>query len=149
MRAVIQRVTEAKVRVAEQVIGQIGQGLVVLLGITHDDSKEDADYLVKKISHLRIFEDDQEKMNLSLLDVKGQLLSISQFTLYSDTRKGRRPNFMEAAKPDQAEPLYDYFNQQMQQLSVTVKTGKFGAMMDIDLINNGPVTIMIDSRDRQ
>ncbi|WP_440895958.1 D-aminoacyl-tRNA deacylase [Amphibacillus sp. Q70] len=148
MRAVIQRVSEASVSVSGQTIGQIEQGLMILLGVTHEDTKEDADYLVKKICQLRIFEDDQGKMNLSLLDVGGSILSISQFTLYSDTRKGRRPGFSKAAKPDQANELYHYFNEQINAMHVKIETGQFGALMDVSLVNNGPVTIMIDSDER-
>ncbi|MBU5593565.1 D-tyrosyl-tRNA(Tyr) deacylase [Amphibacillus sp. MSJ-3] len=149
MRAIIQRVSKASVSVSNQTIGQINQGLVVLLGVTHNDSEEDADYLAKKICQLRIFEDDKGKMNLSLLDIGGAILSISQFTLYSDTRKGRRPNFMNAAKPDQANELYQYFNTQLHSFDVKVETGEFGALMDVSLVNNGPVTIILDSDQRK
>lgn len=148
MRAVIQRVKEAKVSVSNQIIGQIDHGLMVLLGVTPGDEKEDADYLARKICQLRIFEDDQGKMNRSLLDVGGSILSISQFTLYSDTRKGRRPSFTKAAKPEQANELYQYFNQQVSAIGIKTETGQFGALMDVSLINNGPVTIIIDSDDR-
>jgi len=145
MRAVIQKVSQASVTVSNQEVGQIDQGLVVLLGVTHDDTEADADYLARKITQLRIFEDDQGKMNLSLTDVKGSILSISQFTLYADTKKGRRPSFTDAAKPDEANQLYEYFNEQLRSYQVNVATGEFGAMMDVSLINNGPVTIIIDS----
>ena len=145
MRAVIQKVSQANVTVENQQVGQIDQGIVVLLGVTHEDTESDADYLAKKITQLRIFEDEQGKMNLSLLDIKGAILSISQFTLYAETKKGRRPSFSKAARPDQAKPLYDYFNEQVRRLGVEVETGEFGAMMDVSLTNDGPVTIVIDS----
>lgn len=148
MRAIIQKVTEARVVVDEKVVGEIGHGLVVLLGVTHEDTEEDVEYLTQKIINLRIFEDEQTKMNLSLLDINGSLLSISQFTLYGDTRKGRRPNFMQAAKPDQAKRLYQYFNQ-LAKADIPVETGVFGAMMDVQLVNNGPITLTIDSADRK
>lgn len=144
MRAIIQKVTEARVVVDEEVVGEIDHGLVVLLGVTHEDAEEDVEYLINKIINLRIFEDEQAKMNLSLLDVNGSLLSVSQFTLYGDTRKGRRPNFMQAAKPDQAKRLYQHFNQLAKDY-IPVETGVFGAMMDVQLVNNGPVTLIIDS----
>lgn len=149
MRAIIQRVTEASVTVESQIVGKIDQGLVVLLGVTHDDVEEDVSYILQKIINLRIFEDDQAKMNLSLKDIQGDLLSVSQFTLYADTRKGRRPNFIQAAKPDHAEKLYQQFNQLASAEGITVETGVFGAMMDVQLVNNGPVTIILDSQDRK
>lgn len=145
MKAIIQRVSEASVAVKNDIVGEIGAGLVVLLGVTHQDTKADADYLVRKIINLRIFEDDEDKMNVSLLDMGGSLLSISQFTLYGDTRKGRRPNFIEAAKSAQAEELYQYFNQLVKVENVPLATGVFGAMMDVQLINNGPVTLILES----
>ncbi|WP_067837261.1 D-aminoacyl-tRNA deacylase [Amphibacillus sediminis] len=148
MKAVIQRVSQARVKVDEKIVGEIGQGLVVLLGVTHEDTDEDLQYLVKKISHLRIFEDKQQKMNLSVQDIHAEILSISQFTLYSDTRKGRRPNFIAAAKPDKALPMYETFNQELEQAGIKVETGEFGAMMAVELINDGPVTIVIDSQER-
>ncbi len=148
MRAVIQKVTQAKVEVEDKQVGEIQDGLVVLLGVTHDDNETDAEYLAEKIVHLRIFEDDQEKMNLSLKDVGGKILSISQFTLYGDTRKGRRPNFMNAAKPDVANPLYEKFNDFIREKGIVVETGVFGAMMNVSLTNNGPVTLLLDSKDR-
>ena len=146
MRIVVQRASRGRVTVEGQVTGEIGRGLVLLVGVTHEDTREDADYLVDKVVNLRIFEDESEKMNLSLLDIGGALLSVSQFTLYGDCRKGRRPNFMEAARPDQAKELYDYFNEKARSLGVQVETGVFGAMMDVELTNDGPVTLLLDSK---
>lgn len=148
MKAVVQRAVNASVTVEEKAVGTIDQGLVVLLGVTHEDTEEDARYLAKKIPYLRIFEDKDGKMNHSLVDLGGQMLSISQFTLYGDCRKGRRPNFMQAAKPDQAEELYKSFNQMVEHEGVKVETGQFGAMMDVQLTNSGPVTLIIDSKER-
>ncbi|MCP3025573.1 D-aminoacyl-tRNA deacylase [Halobacillus sp. A5] len=148
MKAVVQRAAEASVTVNGEVIGEISHGLVILLGVTHDDTAEDARYLASKIPHLRIFEDDEGKLNLSLKDVDGELLSISQFTLYGDTRKGRRPNFMKAANPSEADELYNKFNQLVREEGVQVETGSFGEMMDVHLINSGPVTLILDSKDR-
>ncbi|MGB8954136.1 MAG: D-aminoacyl-tRNA deacylase [Tumebacillaceae bacterium] len=146
MRIVVQRASRGRVIVEGQVTGEIARGLVLLVGVTHEDTREDADYLVDKVVNLRIFEDESEKMNLSLLDIGGALLSVSQFTLYGDCRKGRRPNFMEAARPDQAKELYDYFNEKARSLGVQVETGVFGAMMDVELTNDGPVTLLLDSK---
>lgn len=148
MRAVVQKVSSSKVTVDEEVIGQINHGLLVLLGVTHDDTSKDVDYMVDKVTNLRIFEDEDEKMNLSLKDAEGSILSISQFTLYADTRKGRRPSFVHAAKPDVANRLYESFNEALRQEGIHVETGEFGAMMDVNLTNNGPVTILIDSKDK-
>ncbi|MCM3738642.1 D-aminoacyl-tRNA deacylase [Oceanobacillus luteolus] len=148
MKAVIQRAKDASVSVDGQIIGAIDHGLVVLLGVTHEDTVEDAKYLVNKIMHLRIFEDENEKMNLSLKDVGGSILSISQFTLYADTRKGRRPSFIHAAKPEEANQLYEAFNAELRKENIQVETGEFGAMMDVSLTNVGPVTIIIDSKDK-
>jgi D-tyrosyl-tRNA(Tyr) deacylase len=145
MRVVVQRSKGASVTVAGEVIGRITKGLVLLVGVTHDDTEVDAAYLAEKIANLRIFEDEEEKMNLSLLDVGGEILSISQFTLYGDCRKGRRPNFMAAARPEQANQLYESFNRLLREKGITVETGRFGAMMDVELTNDGPVTIIIDS----
>ena len=145
MRIVVQRSKNASVTVNEKVIGEIEKGLVLLVGVTHDDTINDANYLADKIVNLRIFEDENGKMNLSLLDVGGSILSISQFTLYGDCRKGRRPNFMAAAKPEQALNLYQYFNQVLSEKNVVVETGEFGAEMDVALINDGPVTLILDS----
>jgi D-tyrosyl-tRNA(Tyr) deacylase len=146
MRIVVQRSKNASVTVNEKVIGEIEKGLVLLVGVTHDDTIDDANYLADKIVNLRIFEDENGKMNLSLLDVGGSILSISQFTLYGDCRKGRRPNFMAAAKPEQALNLYQYFNQVLSEKNVVVETGEFGAEMDVALINDGPVTLILDSK---
>lgn len=146
MKVVIQRCSKAKVTVDDQIIGQIDKGLMLLVGVTHEDEEKDADYLAEKIAGLRIFEDEAGKMNHSVLDVQGSILSVSQFTLYGDTRKGKRPNFMAAAKPDVAEPLYEYFNEQLRKKGLQVETGKFGAMMDVSLTNDGPVTLILESK---
>jgi D-tyrosyl-tRNA(Tyr) deacylase len=148
VRAVIQRAKEARVRVENEVVGEITHGLVVLLGVEDADTQEDIAYLVRKISKLRIFEDDEEKMNLSVQDVKGDILSISQFTLHADTRKGNRPSFTGAAKPEHADELYKQFNAELADEGIHVETGKFGAHMEIDFINDGPVTILIDSKNK-
>ncbi|HLS20910.1 MAG TPA: D-aminoacyl-tRNA deacylase [Bacillota bacterium] len=145
MRVVLQRAKNARVLVDEEVVGEIDKGLVVLVGMTHDDTIDDLKYMVNKLINLRIFEDDQGKMNLSLKDVSGSILSISQFTLYGDTRKGRRPNFMQAARPEQANKLYETFNQMIRDEGIDVATGQFGAMMQVELTNDGPVTLMIDT----
>ena len=136
-----------KVTVDSEITGQIEKGFVLLVGFTHDDTEADVEYLAKKIPQLRVFEDEQGKMNVSLLDVGGKILSISQFTLYGDTKKGRRPNFMAAAKPDQANRLYEYFNEVLREQGLTVETGVFGAMMDVELVNDGPVLIL-DSKNQ-
>ncbi|MED3791111.1 D-aminoacyl-tRNA deacylase [Niallia alba] len=146
MRVVLQRSKEAKVEVDGKAVGSIEKGFVLLVGITHSDELEDAKYLAEKIAHLRVFEDENGKMNQSILDSGGAILSISQFTLYGDTRKGRRPNFMNAAKPDLAKELYDQFNILLRDQGLTVETGIFGAMMDVHLINDGPVTLILDSK---
>jgi D-aminoacyl-tRNA deacylase len=146
MRVVVQRSKKASVIVEEEVIGEISSGLVLLVGVTHEDTNDDAVYLADKIANLRIFEDENEKMNLSLMDVGGQILSISQFTLYGDCRKGRRPNFMEAAKPDHAVQIYENFNRILKEKGIQVETGRFGAMMDVALINDGPVTLILESK---
>src|SRR5690625_1554160 len=148
MKAVIQRAKAASVTVRKQTTGRIDHGLVVLLGVTHDDTTEDVDYLVNKIVNLRIFEDENGKMNRSLIDVKGAILSISQFTLYADTSRGRRPSFVDAAKPDQALDLYERFNKRIEEEGVHVETGEFGQMMNVSLVNHGPTTIIIDSKDK-
>ncbi|KKE80547.1 MULTISPECIES: D-aminoacyl-tRNA deacylase [Bacillaceae] len=148
MKAVIQRARNANVKVDGKVIGEIDNGFVVLLGVTHDDNEEDMDYLVKKIVHLRVFEDENGKMNDSLLDIGGSILSISQFTLYGDTRKGRRPSFTKAANPEIANELYNKFNKKLEEQGILVQTGEFGAMMDVSLTNVGPVTFIIDTKDK-
>ena len=145
MKAVIQRVSSAKVVVDEKVEGQINNGLLVLLGVSESDNKDHAQYLVDKIINLRIFHDNDGKMNLSLLDLNYDLLVVSQFTLYGDCKKGRRPNFMEAARPEKAEELYEEFIRLCKEKSIKVQTGVFGANMEVSLINDGPVTIIIDS----
>ena len=145
MRAVVQRVSRTKVTVASDVTGEIGPGLLVLLGISVDDIERDADYLVDKIANLRIFEDADEKMNLSLLDAGGEMLVVSQFTLYGDTRGGRRPSFIKAARPERANELYEYFVAKARQQIAKIETGRFQAMMDVELVNDGPVTIILDS----
>lgn len=148
LRIVIQRSKAAQVTVDEDVIGSIDHGLVILVGVTHEDTIEDAKYLVKKCANLRIFEDEAGKMNLSVKEVEGQVLSISQFTLFGDTKKGRRPSFVQAARPDQARELYEAFNQLFEAEGLQVETGEFGADMDVSLTNDGPVTLIIDSKDR-
>jgi len=148
MKAVIQRVREASVEVDGKIVGSIGNGLVILLGVSVEDEKADAEYIADKIPHLRIFNDTEGKMNLSLLDVGGEILCISQFTLYANTRKGRRPSYIQAAPPDKAEPLYEYFMDRLKQQNVKVEKGIFGAMMLVKIFNDGPVTIILDSKDR-
>jgi D-tyrosyl-tRNA(Tyr) deacylase len=148
MRAVIQRVEEASVSVNQRVVGIIKRGLVVLLGISRVDEKADAKYLAAKIPQLRIFNDGELKMNLSLKDVGGKILVISQFTLFANTRKGRRPSFIESATPEMAEPLYKYFIKILIEEGVEVEKGIFGAMMLVKIYNDGPVTILMDSDDR-
>lgn len=147
MRLVVRRVTNASVKVEEEITGAINEGYMVLVGVTHEDTEEDVLYLAEKLAHLRIFEDENGKMNRSLLDIKGSVLSVSQFTLYGDTRKGRRPNFMKAAKPDAANSLYECFNKTLREKGIHVETGRFGAMMDVSLTNSGPVTILMDSKE--
>ncbi|MDF9760368.1 MULTISPECIES: D-aminoacyl-tRNA deacylase [Peribacillus] len=146
MRVVLQRSKAAKVVVADQIIGQIDSGLVLLVGVTHGDTIDDAAYLADKIVNLRIFEDENEKMNHSLLDVGGSVLSVSQFTLYGDCRKGRRPNFMDAARPEEANQIYEAFNEELRNKGVHTETGQFGAMMDVQLTNDGPVTLILESK---
>ena len=145
MRAVIQRVSRAQVRVEGQITGEIGKGLLVLLGIGKGDSNKEADGLLEKMIHLRIFEDTQGKMNLSLLDVAGDLMVISQFTLYADCRKGRRPSFTDASPPEEAKVLYDYFISRAKSQGIKVAAGIFQALMEVELVNFGPVTILLDS----
>ncbi|MBD3107872.1 D-tyrosyl-tRNA(Tyr) deacylase [Bacillus sp. AGMB 02131] len=143
MRIVLQRSKEASVTVDGQIVGAIDKGLVLLVGVTHEDTAEAARFLADKVVNLRIFEDEDGKMNHSLLDVGGSILSISQFTLYGDCRKGRRPNFMDAARPDHATEIYELFNEELRK-HVNVETGIFGAMMDVQLVNDGPVTLILD-----
>lgn len=146
MRAVVQRVTSSKVVVDDKIIGEIGKGLNILIGISKEDTEEDLLYLRDKIINLRIFEDENDKMNLSLLDVKGEILAISQFTLYGDCRKGRRPNFMEAEGGDKAKALYVRFIDLLKENNIKVETGEFGAHMKVDIQNDGPVTLILDSK---
>jgi D-tyrosyl-tRNA(Tyr) deacylase len=145
MRAVVQRVSRARVTVAGEVTGEIGRGLVVLLGVAHPDTNADADYLCDKITGLRIFEDDAGKMNLSVGEVGGAVLVVSQFTLYGDVRRGKRPSFDAAARPELANQLYEYFVECVRASGLRCETGRFQAMMDVDLLNEGPVTILLDS----
>ena len=146
MKIVLQRVKNASVSVEGKVVGEIGFGVMVLLGITHNDTKEIADSLIKKLLHLRIFNDEQGKMNLSILDVHGDLLVVSQFTLYANTKRGNRPSYIDAAPPDHSLPLYAYFIENLKiQSGLEVQSGIFGAMMDISLVNSGPVTIVLES----
>ncbi len=144
MRVLLQRVCWARVRVAGHPVAEIGPGLLLLVGVTHTDTQAQADELARKIAHLRIFEDEAGKMNRSVLDVGGEALVVSQFTLYADTRKGRRPAFVDAARPEVAEPLIEYFTQRLRDLGVPTQTGQFGAHMDVELCNDGPVTIMLE-----
>ncbi|MEK6321710.1 MAG: D-aminoacyl-tRNA deacylase [Acidobacteriota bacterium] len=146
MRAVIQRVSEASVEISNEVVGEIGAGLLVLLGVARDDTRDDADYLAEKITNLRIFADDEGKMNRSLLETGGAMLVVSQFTLYGDVRRGRRPSYCDAAEPAKANELYEYFVERVRSFGVTVETGVFQAMMKVSLTNEGPVTILLDSR---
>lgn len=148
MRAVIQRVSSASVEVATEVTGEINQGFLILLGISAEDGQAELDYLTEKIANLRVFADDAGKMKLSLLDLGGEALVVSQFTLYADTRRGRRPGFSAAAAPELAEPLYLQFCEQLRKLGIPVATGRFGAMMTVSLVNQGPVTIIIDTDQR-
>ena len=146
MRAVVQRVTRASVTIDGEINGEIKHGLVVLLGIARDDTKSDADYLVPKIVALRIFDDAEGRMNLSVKDIEGGLLIVSQFTLYGDVRRGLRPSWSDAAAPEIAEPLYEYFVESSRKLLSQVETGSFRKMMQVELVNDGPVTILLDSR---
>lgn len=145
MRSVIQRVRRARVSVGEEPVGVIGRGLVILLGVHTDDEEKDGRWLADKIVHLRIFDDENGKMNRSLLDIGGELLVISQFTLYGDCRKGRRPGYAAAARPEKAEQLYEHFIHTVRQRGVATATGRFQAMMQVELVNDGPVTLMLDS----
>ncbi|MEH6942347.1 D-aminoacyl-tRNA deacylase [Bacillus sp. JJ722] len=144
MKIVLQRSKEASVTVDGETVGTIDKGLVLLVGVTHEDTKEAVEFLADKIVNLRIFEDAEGKMNHSLLDVGGDILSVSQFTLYGDCQKGRRPNFMAAARPEHATEMYNLFNEMLKQKGVKVETGVFGAMMDVQLVNDGPVTLILE-----
>jgi len=149
MRIVVQRVSEASVKINEKIVGSIAQGMMVLLGVETTDSQSDADYLIQKLLSLRIFNDSDGKMNLSIQDVSGELLIISQFTLHASTKKGNRPSYIRAARPEQAIPLYQYFIEQAQnQMKTKVETGEFGADMKVSLVNDGPVTIILDSQNK-
>lgn len=145
MKVVIQRSKQASVTVDGNVTGAIEKGYVLLVGITHTDTAEDIAYCAKKVAELRLWEDEEGKMNRSILEVGGDILSVSQFTLYAETKKGRRPSFTTAARPEQAKPMWDAFNEALRAFGLRVETGIFGAMMDVALINDGPVTIIIDS----
>ena len=145
MIAVIQRCSRANVKIGQNIVGQIGNGLVILLGLKKDDNEEDADFLVKKVSGLRIYNDSNEKMNLSIKDVDGSALVISQFTLCGDTKKGRRPSFIHAAPPQEGQRLYEYFISSLLKTGVPVESGEFGAMMDVELVNEGPATFILNS----
>ncbi|WP_270851775.1 D-aminoacyl-tRNA deacylase [Fusobacterium varium] len=147
MRAVIQRVKHSSVTVDGNILGEIGNGLLVLLGVTHTDTEKEVNWLAAKVKDLRIFEDEEGKMNLGLEDIKGELLVISQFTLYGNCIKGRRPGFTEAARPDLAEPLYEKFLEKCRSFGIKTECGKFGADMKVELLNNGPVTMIIDTKD--
>ena len=147
MIAVIQRCSWGKVMVSEKVVGEIDNGLVILLGVQKGDTEKDADFLVNKISGLRIFSDENDKMNLSIKDVNGSALVISQFTLCGDTKKGRRPSFIKAAPPEDGNRLYEYFMSEMKKDGVPIECGEFGVMMDVALVNNGPVTFILNSKD--
>lgn len=145
MRVILQRSLEAKVEVDGAITGQINHGFVLLVGITHEDTEADAKYVADKVVNLRLFEDEEGKMNHSILEKGGSILSVSQFTLYGDTKKGRRPSFSLAAKPDYAQPLYEMFNEELRSKGVQVETGVFGAMMNVSLVNDGPVTLIVES----
>src|SRR5918998_6197816 len=146
MRAVFQRVTCAAVRVGGEIVGEIGAGALVLLGVARDDAERDAAYLAEKVAALRVFDDAEGRMNLSLAETNGALLVVSQFTLYGDVRRGRRPSWIEAAPPEVAEPLYELFVGEARRTGLVVETGGFGRMMEVELVNDGPVTILIDSK---
>ena len=148
MRVVLQRVSHASVTVEEKLIGQIQRGFLLLVGVTHDDAMEDMEYLVRKIVQMRIFEDEEGKLNRSIQDVDGEILSVSQFTLYADTKKGNRPSFSKAAPGDVAFEMFEQFNGLLRETGIPVKTGQFGADMKVELLNDGPVTILLDSKKR-
>ena len=144
MKALLQRVSSASVTVAGEVVGEIGRGFAILLGVTHSDGEAEAAWLAQKVAGIRLFEDSQGKMNLGLADVGGEVLVVSQFTLYGDARKGKRPSFIDAARPEQAEPLVDYFVEQLRVQGLRVATGRFGANMLVQIHNDGPVTLMLE-----
>lgn len=148
MRVVLQRVTHASVTVEEKVIGKIQRGFLLLVGVTHDDAMEDMEYLVRKIVQMRIFEDEEGKLNRSIQDIGGEILSVSQFTLYADTKKGNRPSFSKAAPGDVALEMFEQFNGLLRDTGIPVETGQFGADMKVELLNDGPVTILLDSKNR-
>ena len=148
MRVVLQRVAHASVTVDEKVIGKIQRGFLLLVGVTHDDTMEDMEYLVRKIVQMRIFEDEEGKLNRSIQDVGGEILSVSQFTLYADTKKGNRPSFSKAAPGDVALEMFEQFNGLLRDTGIPVETGQFGADMKVELLNDGPVTILLDSKNR-
>lgn len=148
MRLVIQRVSEASVQINNQINGEIGKGLLILIGIEHEDTKDDADWLVKKVVNLRIFSDDEGKMNHSVIDIDGKALIISQFTLHASTKKGNRPSYIRAARPEYTIPLYNYFVTEIAK-HIPIETGEFGADMKVSLINDGPVTITMDSKNKE
>lgn len=149
MRVIVQRTTHATVRINGAEIGHIDRGFMLLVGVTHTDTQDDADYIAKKVAQLRVFEDAEGKMNLSIKDINGAILSVSQFTLNGDVRHGNRPSFIQAARPEQALPLYEYFNTRLRTgYGLHVETGRFGADMQVDFINDGPVTIIIDSANK-
>jgi D-tyrosyl-tRNA(Tyr) deacylase len=147
MRVVLQRVRSARVDIDGETVGKIDNGLLLLVGIAENDDESDVEFVAQKCANLRIFNDDDGKMNRSLLDVGGAVLSVSQFTLLGDTRKGRRPSFINAAHPEKGEPLWEYFNQCLRGEGIPVQTGRFGAMMDVHLLNDGPVTLVVESKD--
>lgn len=149
MRVIIQRVTEANVKIDGKTKGEIEKGFMILVGVEEEDTQEDVDYLVKKVSKMRIFEDENGKMNLSIDKVGGKILSISQFTLHASTKKGNRPSFIGAASPDYANELYKKFNQGLRETGIEVETGEFGADMEVSLVNDGPVTITVDSKNKK
>ena len=150
MIAVVQRVSDARVEIGQRISGQIGLGVLILLGIENEDGKEDIDWLSRKISNLRIFDDENGVMNKSLMDVRGEVLLVSQFTLHASTKKGNRPSYIKAAKPDIAIPLYEEFKAKLErEMGCEVQTGEFGAMMQVSLCNDGPVTIIIDTKDKK
>jgi D-tyrosyl-tRNA(Tyr) deacylase len=149
MRVVIQRVSEASVTINDAIEGKINTGFMILLGIGHEDSNEDIEWLTQKITNLRVFSDEEGKMNLSILDIKGEILLISQFTLFASTKKGNRPSFIQSAKPEIAIPLYEKFIESLKDFGISVSTGIFGADMKVSLTNDGPVTIIIDSKNKE